>query len=56
MYVLEDVFWVPISNCSSKRSASGVVPGLRSEALDTSEASSSGDLEIKHRSETLPGS
>jgi hypothetical protein len=36
-YVLEDVFWVPISNSRFRRST--VVPELRSEKVDTGEVS-----------------
>jgi hypothetical protein len=43
-YVLEGVFWVPISNCNSRRSISRLVPEPRPEKLDNSEPSSSGDL------------
>jgi hypothetical protein len=39
-YVLENVFWVPVRNCSSGPS-SGFVSELCSETLDSSEASSS---------------
>jgi hypothetical protein len=39
-YVLEDVFWVPISNCSSSHSVFPAIPELRAEKLGTSEASS----------------
>ena len=30
-YVLEEVFWVPANNCSSRRSTSGDEPERRSE-------------------------
>jgi hypothetical protein len=45
-YVLEDVFWVPIGNCRSKSSTSRLVPELRPERLDSSEASNSGDVAV----------
>jgi hypothetical protein len=44
-YVLEDVFWVPISNSRWKRSTSLVLPELHSEKLDTGEVSQSCDTE-----------
>ena len=40
-YVLEDVFWVPITNCKSRQSTSQVLPKLHPEKLDTGELSSS---------------
>jgi hypothetical protein len=40
-FALEDVFWVPISDCSSRHSTSRFVTELRSEKLNGSESSSS---------------
>jgi hypothetical protein len=37
-YVLEDVFWVPVNNCSSRRSASGDEPERRSGKHDSTAA------------------
>ena len=45
-HVLEDVFWVPVSNCKSRHSSSHIVREVCAEKLDTSKASSSGDVEI----------
>ncbi len=42
-YVLEDVFWVPVDNCSSTRPASSRAPELHSEKLNTSETAVSND-------------
>jgi hypothetical protein len=42
-YVLEDVFWVPISNCSSGRSTRHFVPELHSEK-DSTETSNPDNL------------
>jgi hypothetical protein len=54
-YVLEDVFWVPISNCSHRRSTSSALDAPRPEELDTREVSSSGKTELgsanNHRKE-----
>ena len=43
-YVLEDVFWVPVDNCSSQRSASSREPQPPSRKLDTSEAAGFSDM------------
>jgi hypothetical protein len=48
-YVLESVFWVPLSNCGSKRSTSRLVPELRSEKLDSSEAAATVLRGIRNR-------
>ena len=40
-YVLEGVFWVPLSSCS--RSTSSALSELRSEELDLGETSDSGE-------------
>jgi hypothetical protein len=45
-YVLEDVFWVPISNCSHTHSTSSALHAPRSEKLDTREVSSSDKTEL----------
>jgi hypothetical protein len=45
-YVLEDVFWVPISNCISRRSTPPAIAELRPEKLETDEASNPGDSEL----------
>jgi hypothetical protein len=45
-YVLEDVFWVPASNCSHRRSTSSALDAPRPEKLDTREVSSSGKTEL----------
>jgi hypothetical protein len=45
-YVLEDVSWVPISNCKSGHSSSGFVGEFCEEKLVAGKASSSGDFEI----------
>jgi hypothetical protein len=42
-YVLEDVFWVPISNCSSRHFPSPVSPELHSEKAKIGEVSSPGE-------------
>jgi hypothetical protein len=44
-YVLEDVFWVPLGNCSSLRSTPSVSPERHSEIPNIGEASSLGDSE-----------
>jgi hypothetical protein len=41
-YALEDVFWVPITNCKCIHSASPVLPKLHPESLATGEHSSLG--------------
>lgn len=41
-YVLDGVFWVPVSNCSSIRSASSRAPEPRSQELDTDKTSNLG--------------
>jgi hypothetical protein len=45
-YALEDVFWVPIGNCESKRSTSRFVSEVRSEKPDNTEPSKSGNITI----------
>jgi hypothetical protein len=45
-YVLEGVFWVPISNSSHRRSTSSALPAPRPENLDTSEGASAGKTEF----------
>jgi hypothetical protein len=54
-YVLEDVFWVPISNCSHTHSTPSAIHPPRPEELDTREVSSSGKTELgsanNHRKE-----
>jgi len=45
-YILEGVFWVPISNCSSRHSTSLVLPELHSKKFDTVEVSSSDETEL----------
>jgi hypothetical protein len=40
-YVLEDVFWVPITNCKSRQSTPDVLPKLHPKKLDTGELSDS---------------
>ena len=42
-YVLEDVFWVPLTNCRCIHSASPVLPEFHPESLDASDHSSSGE-------------
>jgi len=44
-YVLEDVFWVPISNCSSRHFSPPICPELNAEKPDIDEASGSGESE-----------
>lgn len=38
-YVLEDVFWVPVSNCRDRHSDSAVPSQRRANTRDTSEVS-----------------
>jgi len=45
-YVLEDVFWVPISNCGHSSSTSSALDAPCAEKLDTREVSSSGKTEL----------
>jgi hypothetical protein len=45
-YVLEDVFWVPISNCSQRCSTSSALHAPRPERLDTREVSRSGKTKL----------
>jgi hypothetical protein len=45
-YVLEEVFWVPISNCNSMRSTPPAIPELRAEKLETDEVSNLGQSEL----------
>jgi len=45
-YVLEDVFWVPISNCISRRSTPPAILELRPEKLETDQASNSDESEL----------
>jgi hypothetical protein len=45
-YVLEDVFWVPISNCSHRHSTSSALDAPRPEKLETREVSSSDKTEL----------
>lgn len=45
-YVLEDVFWVPISNCISRRSGSPAIPELRSGKRETDEVPNSDEREL----------
>jgi hypothetical protein len=42
-YVLEDVFWVPLSNCRFRQSTSLVLPEPRSENHDNGKVSSPGE-------------
>jgi len=44
-YVLEDVFWVPISNCRHARAVSSALPARCPEDRDTREPSGSGETE-----------
>jgi hypothetical protein len=43
-YVLEDVFWVPVNNCSSRRSTSGDKPERRSGKHDPTAPADSNNL------------
>jgi hypothetical protein len=45
-YVLEDVFWVPISNSRWRYSSSFVLAELPSDELDTGEVASAGETEL----------
>jgi len=45
-YVLEDVFWVPVSNCSVRHSHSAVPSQQRSDTRDTSEVSNPVEAEL----------
>jgi hypothetical protein len=45
-YVLEDVFWVPISNSRWRHCSSHVLPELHTEELDTGEVASAGETEV----------
>ena len=53
-YVLEDVFWVPISNCSARHST---LPGrleLHSKKVDVGEVSSLDESETRASSTVVP--
>jgi len=45
-YVLEDVFWVPVSNCSDRHSDSAVPSQHRSDTRDASEVSNPVETEL----------
>jgi hypothetical protein len=45
-YVLEEVFWVPVSNCSDRDSDSAVPSQHRSDTRDTSEVSNPVETEL----------
>ena len=45
-YVLEDVFWVPVSNCSDRHSDSAVPSQHRSDTRDVSEVSNPVETEL----------
>jgi hypothetical protein len=45
-YVLEGVFWVPVSNSSHRRSNSSALPAPRPENLDTREVASASETEL----------
>jgi len=46
-YVLEDVFWVPISNCSERHSDSAVPAQDRPDTCDASEVSNPVETELE---------
>jgi len=45
-YVLEDVFWVPVSNCRDRHSDSAVPSQHRADTCDTSEVSNPVETEL----------
>ena len=53
-YVLEDVFWVPVSNCSSMHFSPPICPELNAEKPDIDEAPGSGESESVPHSNKAP--